>query len=187
MINQYPSAIRQKIENLQMVWYEQERLIKLKQRLWWRLGNKKEERQKCDNKIRDEVERERRLIKKDHNKQVREIRIEMKKKSNDKNRIIPKELKRYSSAKVFQEDARRLFKPGEVMGPVTVGLEDNLLDMEEVAVLKRGPKFCCRRMLSKERFLIEMEKCFCKIRWSERDKDPNDKEDQKHETEEEKQ
>ena len=107
-------------------------LIKLKQRLWWRLGNKKEERQKCDNKIRDEV----------------------KKKSNDKNRIIPKELKRYSSAKVFQEDARRLFKPGEVMGPVTVGLEDNLLDMEEVAVLKRGPMFCCRRMLRKERFLI---------------------------------
>ena len=46
------------------------------------------------------------------------------------------------------------------MGPVTVGLEDNLLDVDEVAVLKRGPKFCCRRILCRERFLIEIKKCF---------------------------
>jgi hypothetical protein len=89
------------------------------------------------------------------------IRIEVKQRNRDRNKAIPKELRRYSDAKVFREEARRLFKPGEVMGPVMVGLEENLLDMDEVAVLKRGPKFCCRRVLCKERFLMEMEKCYC--------------------------
>ena len=54
-----------------------------------------------------------------------------------------------------------------------------------VAVLRRGPKFCCRRILSKERYLIEMEKCYCKIRWEERDKDPEERKKQKEESKEE--
>ena len=61
----------------------------------------------------------------------------------------------------------------------------NLLVLDEVAVLKRGPTFCCRRILCRERFLIDMEKCYCKIRWSERDKDPEDKDLLAKETEEE--
>ena len=79
---------------------------------------------------------------------------------------MPKELSRYRDARIFDKDAKKNFKPGEILGPVTVSLEENLLDEEEVAVLRRGPKFCCRRMLCKERFLVDMEKCFCKIRWS---------------------
>ena len=31
------------------------------------------------------------------------------------------------------------------------------MDVDEVAVLKRGPKFCCRRIMCRERFLIDME------------------------------
>ena len=70
---------------------------------------------------------------------------------------------------------------------MTVGLEDNLLDSDEVAILVRGPKFCCRRVLCKERFLVEMEKCYCKIRWSQRDVDREElKEIIKNETKEEK-
>ena len=71
----------------------------------------------------------------------------MEHKKREKDLTLPKELHRYKDAKVFSKDARKMFKPGEVMGPVTVGLEDNLLDVDEVAVLKRGPKFCCRRIL----------------------------------------
>ena len=161
---------------------KRQELIKLKQRLWWRL-KKEEERRKMNNRIRDEVGRLRLDIRKDHKNQIREIRMDVKKKERDL--ALPKELKRYSGAKVFSKDASKVFKPGEVMGPVTVGMEENLLDMDEVAVLKRGPKFCCRRVLCRERYLIEMEKCYCKIRWSERDKDPNDKDDIKNETKEE--
>ena len=99
--------------------------------------------------------RQREDIKKDHKNQVREIKMENKKREKDL--TLPKELHRYKDAKVFSKDARKMFKPGEVMGPVTVGLEDNLLDVDEVAVLKRGPKFCCRRIMCRERFLIDME------------------------------
>ena len=100
---------------------------------------------------------------------------------------IPPELKRYKDAKIFRNDASKVFKPGEVVGPVTVGLEENLLDSDEVAILVRGPKFCCRRVLCKERFLVEMEKCYCKIRWSQRDVDREElKEIIKNETKEEK-
>ena len=98
---------------------------------------------------------------------------------------MPKELSRYRDAKIFDKDSKKNFKPGEILGPVTVGLEENLLDEEEVAVLKRGPKFCCRRMLCEVRFLVDMEKCFCKIRWSKRDDDPDDDKKKVNESEEE--
>ena len=153
----------------------------LKERLWWRLGKKEEEKRRVSNRIRDEVGRQRREIKRDHKKQIRQTRIEQKARKMEV--LLPKELSRYREAKVFSKDARMVFKPGEVMGPVTVGLEENLLDQDEVAVLKRGPKFCCRRILSKERYLIEMEKCYCKIRWEERDKDPDERNSRKEETE----
>ena len=40
--------------------------------------------------------------------------------------------------------------------------------------------------MSKERFLVEMEKCFVKIRWHKRDEDTKEKDDIKEETDEEK-
>ena len=58
--------------------------------------------------------------------------------------------------------------------------------MDEISVLKRGPKFCCRRIICRERYMIEMEKCYCKIRWSEKDRDPEEAKDRENETEEEK-
>ena len=66
-----------------------------------------------------------------------------------------------------------------------MGLEENLLDSDEIAILVRGPKFCCRRVVCKERYLVEMEKCYCKIRWSQRDKDKDELKEQQKETEEE--
>jgi hypothetical protein len=154
----------------------------LKQRLWWRLGKKEEEKRKWNSKMRDMVGRKRKEIQKDHKKQLRQIRIDLKQRVRDMS--IPKELDRYREAKIFQKDARRLFKPGEILGPVTVGLEEGLLDEDEVAVLRRGPKFCCRRIINKERFLVECEKSYCKIRWELRDKDSTD--DTKDESIEEK-
>ena len=41
--------------------------------------------------------------------------------------------------------------------------------MGQVAVLSIGPKFTIRRILSKERFLIELEKAFVKLRWELKD------------------
>ena len=156
-------------------------LMNLKKRLWWRIG-KESEKRKFSNRLRDTVNLQRKKVKKEHKDQIRAIRIDSKKLKEVK---LPKELRRYRTAKIFDEDARKIFRPGEILGPVTVGLEENLLDDEEIAVLRRGPKFCCRRILCKERFLIEMEKCYCKIRWEERDKDPEERKKQKEESEEE--
>ena len=156
-------------------------LINLKRRLWWRIG-KESQKRKFTNKLRDKVNSERKLVKKEHKEQVRAIGIDSKK---EKEVTLPKELQRYKDAKIFDKDARKTFKAGEILGPVTVGLEHDLLDAEEVAILRRGPKFCCRRILCRERFLIDMEKCFCKIRWSKRDESPEDAKEKENETEEE--
>ena len=156
-------------------------LMNLKKRLWWRIG-KESEKRKFSNRLRDTVNLQRKKVKKEHKDQIRAIRIDSKKLKEVK---LPKELRRYRTAKIFDEDARKIFRPGEILGPVTVGLEENLLDDEEIAVLRRGPKFCCRRILCKERFLIEMEKCFCKIRWAKRDEEPGDAKEKENETEEE--
>ena len=45
-----------------------------------------------------------------------------------------------------------------------VGLEDKLLDHDEIAALCRVPKFCVRRLLDEERFLMECEKSCFKLR-----------------------
>ena len=99
--------------------------------------------------------------------------------------VISKELLRYKGAKIFSPEANKTFKPGEIIGPVTMGLEQWLFGVDEIAVLKRGPRFCVRRILCRERFMMEMEKCFCKIRLSKRDKDPDDEAVKKKESEEE--
>ena len=49
--------------------------------------------------------------------------------------------------------------------------EDSTLSEEEVAVLMRGPKLTVNRVLCKEWFLVEMEKCFIKVRLQKRDED----------------
>ena len=118
-------------------------LIILKRRLWWRI-KKEVEKRKFTNRLRDMVNSERKLVKKEHKEQIRAIRIDSKKEKDVK---LPKELHRYKDTKIFDKDARKAYKAGEVLGPVTVGLEHDLLDAEEVAILRRGPKFCCRRIL----------------------------------------
>jgi hypothetical protein len=52
---------------------------------------------------------------------------------------------------------------------VIVGENASLLSSDEVAILTRGPKFSVRRVLNKERFLVELEKAYIKIRWALRD------------------
>jgi hypothetical protein len=71
----------------------------LKQRLWWRLGKKEEEKRKWNSKMRDMVGRKRKEIQKDHKKQLRQIRIDLKQRVRDMS--IPKELDRYREAKIF--------------------------------------------------------------------------------------
>ena len=119
------------------------------------------------NSLRDKVGLSRKLIQKGHKDQLREIRIEGKRIDKQK---LPKELGRYKKAEIFQAEAGKL-KPGKTIGPVMVGLETKLLTEDEIAVLCRGPKFCVRRILSEERFMVECEKCYFKIRVEMRDED----------------
>ena len=154
-------------------------LGQLKGRLMWRLG-RDENRRRFNNRVREAIERSRRLIRKDHQKQIREIRIGGKK--TDKERIkkykLPPELNRYKKAGIFQSDADEQFKPGQAIGPVVVGLEADLLDKDEVAIVVRGPKFCVRRILSEERFMIDCERSYFKLRIEMMDKDDDEIEEE---------
>ena len=127
------------------------------------------------------------MVRKDHQKQLREIRIGGKKTDSErlKKYKLPPELSRYRDDKIFQKDAEVMFRPGQAVGPVVVGLEPNLLDKDEVAILVRGPKFCVRRILSEERFMIDSGKNYFKIRIEMMDKDDEEEDNTKVETEDE--
>ena len=77
--------------------------------------------------------------------------------------VSPNHCNKYKNVEIFRKDASQSLKPGVAIGPVMVGLEEGLLDDEEIAVLCRGPKFCVRRMLDEERFLVECEKSYFKV------------------------
>ena len=100
---------------------------------------------------------ERDNLKRECKKKVREIRMERKKEAAYK---LPDDLKRYSSARVFNDSLAKEWKPGDVLGPVIVGEINSLLSQDEVVILAKGPKFTIRRVLSKERFIIELEKAY---------------------------
>ena len=119
-------------------------LHQLKVRLFWGM-RREDDRRKFNNTLNDRLYRKRKEVRKEHQVQLRAIRIDTKK--EDKLRLPP-ELKRYSNVKIFQKDAAESYKPGVAIGPVVVGLEQGLLDEDEIAVLCRGPKFCVRRVLS---------------------------------------
>ena len=118
------------------------------------------------NKVRDKAGGLRQALKKHHLQRIRDIRI---KRKEEKRFELPQELRRYKSAKIFLDEHEGEFKPGDMLGPVIVGGNNYLLNKDEVAVLSRGPKFTIRRILSKERFLIELEKAFVKLRWELKD------------------
>ena len=117
------------------------------------LSKKKSMYKRYIHKVRDKVVMERAMLKKTHSKKFRDIRL---KRSEEKRFTLPEGLERYCDAKIFSGE----FVTGEVMGPVIVGGNKSLLSKEEVAVLARGPKFTIRRILSRERFLVELEKAF---------------------------
>ena len=142
-------------------------LAKLKSRLFW--GMKREdERRKFKNLLNDTLCRKRKEVRREHDKQVRAIKINYKK--EDRMRI-PQELRRYKDVAVFKKDAGATFRPGTTVGPVTVGLEDGLLSEDEVAALCRGPKFCVRRVLDEETFMMNCEKSYFKLRLDMQDED----------------
>ena len=142
-------------------------LHQLKGRLFWRL-RRDEERRKFNNTLRERLERRRGEVQRDHKNQVRAIRIEKKKEDRMK---LPGELSRYKKVKVFQPEAKRTLKPGQAIGPMVVGLEEDLLGKDEIAALCRGPKFCVRRIMDEERFLVECEKSYFKVRLEMNDED----------------
>ena len=145
-------------------------LSKLKSRLFW--GMKREEdRRKFRNKLNEVLCRKRKEVRKEHQKQARAIRIDFKKEDRIR---IPQELKRYKDVGVFKKNAADTFRPGSTIGPVTVGLEDKLLGEDEVAVLCRGPKFCVRRVLDEEGFLMNCEKSYFKLRLDMEDDDEDE-------------
>ena len=135
-------------------------LHQIKARLFWRM-KREVDRKKFTNTLNDRLCRKRQEVRLDHNNQLRAIRIDCKK---DDRMRLPPELKRYKKVKVFRKDAGESYKPGKAIGPVVVGLEDKLLDDDEIAVLCRGPKFCVRRVMDDERFLMECEKSCFKLR-----------------------
>ena len=139
-------------------------LHQLKGRLMWKL-RRDDERRKFLNTLREMLDRRREEVRRDHK---REIKIAGKKEDRMK---LPKELLRYKKAKIFQPDAKTKLLPGQAIGPMMVGVEDDLLDKDEIAVLVRGPKFCVRRVLNEERFLMECEKSYFKLRIDMEDDD----------------
>ena len=138
---------------------------KLRYRLERLLG-KKSGYKRFIHKVRDKAGTLRQSLKRDNIHKIREIKL---KRTELRVFTLPPVLKRYKSAKVFLDEYVGEFKPGEMMGPVIVGGNIHLLSKEEVAVLSRGPKFTIRRILSRERFLIELEKAFVKLRWELKD------------------
>ena len=116
-------------------------LHQLKGRLMWRL-RRDEERRKFINTLRGRLDKKRGKVRRDHQRQFREIKIAGKKEDRMK---LPIELQRYKKAGVFQPDAKTKLVPGKAIGPMVVGLEDDLLDKDEIAVLVRGPKFFVRQ------------------------------------------
>ena len=145
-------------------------LHKLKMRLFWGM-RREEDKKKFRHTLNDRLCIKRREIRKDHKNQVRAIRIATKK--EDKMRL-PEELRKYQNVKIFSKDAMTKFKAGATIGPVVVGLDEDLLSKDEVTVLCRGPKFCVRRILSEERFLMECEKSYFKVRLEMLDSDLED-------------
>ena len=90
----------------------------------------------------ERLDRKRGEVRRDHKIQVKAIsRIYGKKEDKVK---LPPELHRYRKAKVFQPDAITKLVTGQAIGPMMVGVEDDLLDKDEIATLVRGPKFCVR-------------------------------------------
>ena len=146
-----------------------------------RLERQKNNYRKFIHKVRDKVARERRLTRKRNKNKVRAIRI---KRKREVRALLPAIIRRYAGCKIFKEDGEG-FVPGEVKGPVLVGEDPTLLSKEEVAVLMRGPKFTVRRVLCKEWFLVEMEKCYIKVRWHKRDEDEENDKNNEPETKEE--
>ena len=120
------------------------------------------------NMVRGKATRLRNKLKKGNKRKTRMIRMSWK---EEKRFELPKMLARYKDAKVFSEVEAEEFKPGEIRGPVIVGEDTTLLDADEVAILTRGPKFTVRRVLDRERFILEMEKVFVKLRWALKDRD----------------
>ena len=84
---------------------------------------------------------------------------------------MPEIVMRYKDAKIFSEVEVKEFVPGDAIGPVVVGEDTTLLSKDEITILIRGPKFTVRRVLDKERFILEMEKVFVKLRWALKDRD----------------
>ena len=153
---------------------------KLRARLERLLQNKKSMYKRFIHKMRDKVVNERDMLKKTHSRKFREIRL---KRSEQKQFTLPDGLERYKNAKIFSDEHAGEFVTGEVLGPVIVGGNTTLLSGDEVAALSRGPKFTIRRILSRERFLVELEKSFVKIRWSKRDEDDDEEESMDNEME----
>ena len=135
------------------------------------MKKRKSEYKRFIHKVRDRVGKERADVKRLHEKKFREIRM---KRTAETKFTLPEGLERYQNAKIFSDDHSGKFVPDKILGPVVVGGNLSLLSKEEVAVLARGPKFTIRRILSRERFLIELEKAFIKIRWSLQDQDVED-------------
>ena len=149
---------------------------KTRARLERLLAKKKNLYKKLINNIREKVTKERMALAKKNLRKIRAIKMSRKK---DLKAQLPKILERYANCRIFQEAGD--FLAGEVLGPVIVGENVQLLSPEEIAVLMRGPKFTIRRVLSKERFMVEMEKAFVKIRWARRDDEPNTNNEEKTE------
>ena len=117
------------------------------------------------NKIKDNMCKLRRTLQRENEDKVKHIRGKVKKKEEYQ---LPEELSRYSDAKIYKSDEE--MEPETLRGPVTIvgGKQKVSLNEDEITILTRGPKYAIRRILNKERFLIEMEKALVKEKWSRR-------------------
>ena len=112
-------------------------------------------------KLNTKVERIKLQVKKKNKDKVEKYKLEKEKEDIAELAIIPKECKDYEKLKVFTGETIHQEDPK----PPVITCSDIILTEDELAILKRGPKFTLRNTLSKEDYMAEVEKGLIKKKY----------------------
>ena len=153
---------------------------RLRKRLEDLLGNRTDAYKNCIRKIKEKIRRIK--MKTRENNLTKITRYKKKKKTilmenAEDNRSLPEGWKRYEEVKAFNVEE---IMPEPPKMPVTIvgGEEEVVLSEDEVAILKRGPKYALRKALSKEKYMVEVEKAITKDKYERRNREENESEKQ---------
>ena len=145
--------------------------IKLKKRLLKMYKDDNGKMMKTLSRMRKKVVRLKKKIQKKNKVKLARYRKEKEDKELEELSKLPEELRDYASLRIFQNIH---IQPEEPKPPVITS--DTIeLSEDELAVLKKGPKFTLRNILDKEAFMAEVEKGIVKKMYSDIGKEDDDK------------